>query len=165
MIKPRIEERGMVFAICLVSSLLILIDPKSVNEICFAALVGSLPLIIIVKASLIANVAITTKTKLIPSDKNEPYDMKELILKVADEEDFLEVQKEYANNIIIGFATSAEDIVGYITEENTHVVFKDNIESRKNTNSKNYILAFDPLDGSKNVGSNITNFFKEFKGI
>ena len=46
-----------------------LIDPKSVNEICLAALEGSLPLIIIVKASLIAKVAITTKTKLIPSDK------------------------------------------------------------------------------------------------
>jgi fructose-1,6-bisphosphatase I len=62
-----------------------------------------------------------------------------------------------ANNIIIGFANSTENIVGYISEENTHVVFKDNIESRKNTNSKNYILAFDPLDGSKNVGSNITS--------
>ena len=46
-----------------------LIEPKSVNEICFAAFVGSFFLRIIVKASLIANVAITTKTKLIPSDK------------------------------------------------------------------------------------------------
>ena len=68
-INPRIEERGIVTAICLVSSLFTLIDPKSVKEICFAALEGSFPLIIIVKASLIANVAITTKTKLIPSDK------------------------------------------------------------------------------------------------
>ena len=35
----------------------------------FAALVGSLALNIKVNASVIANVAITTKTKLIPSDK------------------------------------------------------------------------------------------------
>ena len=56
-------------AILIVSSLFTLIDPNSVNEICFAALFGSLPLNIIVKASLIANVAITINTKLIPSDK------------------------------------------------------------------------------------------------
>jgi hypothetical protein len=49
--------------------LLTFIEPKSVKEICFAAYVGSLPLIIIVKASLIAKVAITTNTKLIPSDR------------------------------------------------------------------------------------------------
>ena len=69
MINPRTDERGIVFAICFVSSLLTLIEPKSVNEICFAAFVGSFFLRIIVRASLIANVAITTNTKLIPSDK------------------------------------------------------------------------------------------------
>ena len=46
-----------------------LIEPSSVNEIALAARLGSEPLKIIIKASLIANVAITTKTKLIPSDK------------------------------------------------------------------------------------------------
>lgn len=62
-----------------------------------------------------------------------------------------------ANNIIVGFADSAEEIVGYISEENPKIVFKDNIETRKNKNLKNYILAFDPLDGSQNVVSNITS--------
>ena len=49
MINPKIEDRGIVAAICLVSSLLTFIDPKSVNDICLAAFDGSLPFIIIVR--------------------------------------------------------------------------------------------------------------------
>ena len=41
---------------------------------------------------------------LIPSNPNKPYDMKELITRLADDEDFLELQPDYAGNIIIGFA-------------------------------------------------------------
>ena len=52
-----------------VSVLSSLIEPNCEREICFAALVGSLALKINVSASVIAKVAITTKTKLIPSDK------------------------------------------------------------------------------------------------
>ncbi|MDA8782381.1 acyl-CoA carboxylase subunit beta [Porticoccaceae bacterium] len=40
---------------------------------------------------------------LVPSDPNKPYDMKELILKVADESEFFELQVSYAKNIITGF--------------------------------------------------------------
>ena len=58
-------------------------DPKSVNEICLAALEGSFLLIIIVKASLIANVAITTKTKLIPSVK---FILSKVNLVISDKE-------------------------------------------------------------------------------
>ena len=51
------------------NSLLIFIEPNSVNETCLAAAVGSFLFKIIVNASLIAKVAITTRTKLIPSVK------------------------------------------------------------------------------------------------
>ncbi len=40
---------------------------------------------------------------LIPDNPNQPYDMKELIGKVADEGDFYEIQRDYAANIITGF--------------------------------------------------------------
>ena len=40
---------------------------------------------------------------LIPNDANKPYDMKEVILKVADEGAFFETQVSYAKNIISGF--------------------------------------------------------------
>jgi len=40
---------------------------------------------------------------LIPDNPNQPYDMKELIVKVADEGDFFEIQAEFAKNILTGF--------------------------------------------------------------
>ena len=41
---------------------------------------------------------------LVPDSATQPYDMHELILKVADDGDFFELQPGYARNIIIGFA-------------------------------------------------------------
>ncbi|SFC47286.1 acyl-CoA carboxylase subunit beta [Tropicimonas isoalkanivorans] len=40
---------------------------------------------------------------LIPDNAHTPYDMHELILKVADEANFYEIQKDHAKNIITGF--------------------------------------------------------------
>jgi propionyl-CoA carboxylase beta chain len=40
---------------------------------------------------------------LIPPNPNTPYDMRELILKVADEADFFEIQAGFARNILTGF--------------------------------------------------------------
>jgi len=41
---------------------------------------------------------------LVPKNPNSPYDMKELIYKVSDDNEFWELQPEHAQNIIIGFA-------------------------------------------------------------
>ena len=41
---------------------------------------------------------------LIPANPNQPYDMKELIVKMVDEGDFFEIQEAHARNIITGFA-------------------------------------------------------------
>src|SRR5690349_2152374 len=41
---------------------------------------------------------------LVPRNPNQPYDMKELILKIVDEGDFFEIQESFARNIITGFA-------------------------------------------------------------
>src|ERR1043165_5063037 len=40
---------------------------------------------------------------LIPDNPNKPYDIKELILKVADEGDFFELSAAFAKNIVTGF--------------------------------------------------------------
>ena len=40
---------------------------------------------------------------LIPENPNIPYDMKELIVSIADEYDFFELQENFAKNILIGF--------------------------------------------------------------
>jgi propionyl-CoA carboxylase beta chain len=54
---------------------------------------------------------------LIPDNPNKPYDMKELILKIADEGDFFELQDAYAKNIITGFARLGGSPVGIIANQ------------------------------------------------
>lgn len=54
---------------------------------------------------------------LIPDDANKPYDMKELILKVADEGDFFEIHPDYAKNIICGFGTIDGETVGFVANQ------------------------------------------------
>ena len=54
---------------------------------------------------------------LIPDNPNQPYDMKELILKIADEGDFFEVQADYAKNILIGFIRLEGATVGVVANQ------------------------------------------------
>lgn len=51
---------------------------------------------------------------LVPDNANKPYDMKELILKIADEGDFFEIQEHFAKNIITGFARIDGQPVGIV---------------------------------------------------
>ncbi|NDR56005.1 acyl-CoA carboxylase subunit beta [Aliiruegeria sabulilitoris] len=54
---------------------------------------------------------------LIPDNAHTPYDMKELILKVADEGDFFEVQEEHAKNIITGFIRIEGQTTGVVANQ------------------------------------------------
>ena len=54
---------------------------------------------------------------IIPDNANKPYDMKEIILNLIDEEDFLEVHKNYAENIICGFARLGGMSVGIVANQ------------------------------------------------
>jgi propionyl-CoA carboxylase beta chain len=54
---------------------------------------------------------------LIPDNTNTPYDMKELILKLADEGDFYEIQEHFAKNIITGFVRLEGSTVGVVANQ------------------------------------------------
>ncbi len=54
---------------------------------------------------------------LIPTNPNMPYDMKELILKVADEGDFFEIQEDFAGNILTGFIRLEGSTVGVVANQ------------------------------------------------
>ncbi|CUH99654.1 MULTISPECIES: acyl-CoA carboxylase subunit beta [Leisingera] len=54
---------------------------------------------------------------LIPENPNSPYDMKELITKVADEGDFYEIQEDFAKNIITGFIRLEGQTVGVVANQ------------------------------------------------
>ena len=63
------------------------------------------------------NRKIPSLNTLVPQDKNKAYDIKELILNVADEKDFLEVQKDFAKNIVIGFIRLEGRSVGIVANQ------------------------------------------------
>lgn len=54
---------------------------------------------------------------LIPDDPNKPYNMKELITKVADERYFFEIQPDFAANLIVGFIRIDGSSVGVIANQ------------------------------------------------
>ena len=54
---------------------------------------------------------------LIPDNPNQPYDIKELILKVVDEADFFELKPDYAKNIVTGFGRMEGSTVGFVANQ------------------------------------------------
>jgi propionyl-CoA carboxylase beta chain len=55
--------------------------------------------------------------EIIPDNPNKPYDMKNVIFLLADDQDFLEVQASYAENIICGFCRIGGISVGVIANQ------------------------------------------------
>lgn len=55
--------------------------------------------------------------KLIPENARQPYDIKELIESVVDDNYFFEVQKDYAQNIVIGFGRLNGRSVGVVANQ------------------------------------------------
>jgi len=55
--------------------------------------------------------------EMIPSEANKPYDMLDVIRNIVDNGDFLEIQKYFAQNIIIGFGRLNGKTVGIIANQ------------------------------------------------
>lgn len=52
--------------------------------------------------------------KIIPEDSRQPYDVRDVISAIVDDSDFLEIQENWAKNIVIGFARLNGATVGII---------------------------------------------------
>lgn len=59
----------------------------------------------------------TKLREILPDNPNKPYDMKEVILNLVDDGDFFEVHKNYAENIICGFARLGGMSVGIVANQ------------------------------------------------
>ncbi|WP_349269599.1 propionyl-CoA carboxylase subunit beta [Mycolicibacterium parafortuitum] len=57
---------------------------------------------------------------LIPDSPNQPYDMHEVITRILDDDEFLEVQAGYAGNIIVGFGRVDGRPVGIVANQPTN---------------------------------------------
>ena len=51
---------------------------------------------------------------IVPDDPNVPYDMKLIVQGIVDDGDFFEIMKDYAKNIIVGFARMEGKTVGIV---------------------------------------------------
>lgn len=56
-------------------------------------------------------------TDIIPENANQPYDMREVIAGIVDEDSFFEVQENFAENIVVGFARLAGRSIGLICNQ------------------------------------------------
>lgn len=54
---------------------------------------------------------------IIPEKSTEPYDVKEIITRVVDNDDFLEVHANFAQNIVVGFGRIKGNSVGIVANQ------------------------------------------------
>ncbi len=55
--------------------------------------------------------------RIVPDNASQPYDIKEVIAGICDTESFMELQENYADNIVIGFARLAGRSIGIVANQ------------------------------------------------
>ncbi|MBL0103716.1 MAG: acyl-CoA carboxylase subunit beta [Bacteroidetes bacterium] len=58
---------------------------------------------------------------IVPDHPNQPYDIRDVINEVIDTESFLEVHKDFAENIVVGFARLAGRSIGVVANQPVHL--------------------------------------------
>lgn len=103
----------------------------------------------------------------IPDNPKKPYDMKELINLVVDEGYFLEVQRKYAENIIVGFGRLNGQSVGFVANQPLHLAGCLNIEaSRKASRFIRFCDAFNlPIITLVDVPGFLPGSDQEYNGL
>ncbi len=68
---------------------------------------------------------------IVPEEPNKPYDIKDVIHRVVDEGEFLEIHADYAQNIVVGFARLGGRPVGVVANQPAVLAGVLDIESSK----------------------------------
>jgi propionyl-CoA carboxylase beta chain len=55
--------------------------------------------------------------RIVPDDPNKTYDMKQVIHRIVDNGDFMEVHEQFAPNLIVGFARMGGHTVGIVAQQ------------------------------------------------
>ncbi len=69
--------------------------------------------------------------RVIPDEPTRPYDMREVIFRVVDAGDFMEVHEHFAQNIIVGFARMAGRTVGIVGNQPLYLAGSLDIDSSR----------------------------------
>lgn len=104
---------------------------------------------------------------LVPDDPNKPYDIKHLIQAVIDDGKFLEVQQDYAKNLVVGFAHFANQCVGIVANQPNYLAGVLDIDaSLKGARFIRFCDAFNiPLVTFEDVPGFLPGTQQEFGGI
>ncbi|MCK4568683.1 MAG: acyl-CoA carboxylase subunit beta [Bacteroidales bacterium] len=105
--------------------------------------------------------------EIVPDDPNKPYDMKDIIETVIDNSNFFEIQCQYAQNIIIGFARMGGRPVGIVANQPAHLAGVLDINSSlKAARFVRFCDAFSiPLITFEDVPGFLPGTAQEFGGI
>ncbi len=68
---------------------------------------------------------------IVPDSPNQPYDIREVINGTVDADSFLEVHKDFAGNIVVGFARIAGRSVGIVANQPAHLAGVLDIDASK----------------------------------
>jgi propionyl-CoA carboxylase beta chain len=104
---------------------------------------------------------------IVPAAPNQAYDMVNVIERVVDEGDFLQVQEHYAKNILIGFARLAGRPVGVVANQPAHLAGTLDIDaSVKGARFVRFCDAFNiPLVTFEDVPGFLPGTVQEYGGI
>ena len=104
---------------------------------------------------------------LIPEDPNRPYDITDLIHSVVDDGRFLQIQKDYARNLVVGFGTFAGRSVGIVANQPGYLAgVLDISASLKGARFVRFCDAFNiPLITFEDVPGFLPGTQQEFGGI
>ncbi|OMJ93130.1 hypothetical protein SteCoe_3947 [Stentor coeruleus] len=105
--------------------------------------------------------------RFVPDDPNKPYDMKSVVKMISDDEYFLEVQPDWAKNIIIGFGRLGGETVGYIANQPAFLAgVLDRLSSIKAARFIRFCDAFNiPIVTFEDVPGYLPGVHEEHNGI
>lgn len=105
--------------------------------------------------------------QVLPENPNQPYDMKDIILNIVDDGRFLEIQPEFAPNLVVGFARFGGQSVGVVANQPKHLAgVLDNHSSIKGARFVRFCDAFNiPLVTLVDVPGFLPGTIQEYGGI
>jgi acetyl-CoA carboxylase carboxyltransferase component len=104
---------------------------------------------------------------IIPDNPNKPYNVKDIIYHIVDEEEFLEFHRHYAKNIVVGFAKFGGIPVGIVANQPNFLAGVLDIEaSRKAARFVRFCDAFNvPIITLVDVPGFLPGSVQEYGGI
>ncbi|MCP4213270.1 MAG: acyl-CoA carboxylase subunit beta [bacterium] len=104
---------------------------------------------------------------IVPENPNKPYDIKDIIVTIADDHEFFEIQPTYAMNIVVGFARLNGQTVGIVANQPKVMAgVLDNNSSMKAARFIRFCDAFNiPLVTFEDVPGFMPGTSQEYNGI